>query len=414
MSGKGQSPDFLQRTTFQALLALSYLHDEGIVHRNLAPTNVLITKEGSVKLSHYAMYYVTDCGREVAFPIGTSRYLAPEVISMGNALSEDDQVVGKKADIWSLGICILETYLGCHIWPELSLKENVREIVRRVMTLAAPTNGDALSSLLAFSSFRALPQSKEMPSDLKEFLVKCLTVASKDRASAEELLQHPWIAHLYSTHLSKKPPLLPGSWCFDSSFRSDHLSLALHDDINKLIANMDADEDHLAQRPLSEVYYLWTLAGGDLESELKKQGLIRSKPPIMQLPSAVLPAESAHVKCGLEKDSAYLFNESQVILSLSQLRQRLKNIDDRAFYPLLEGDGSYEIPGPAPETASLPLIIRETDIEYQFHRVILFQRLLEGYPFTRDRILHEAKVDIPPLLRGKVWTALLGVQVVRV
>ena len=38
---------------------------------------------------------------------------------------------------------------------------------------------------------------------------------------------------------------------------------------------------------------------------------------------------------------------------------------------------SYEVPGPAPDMTDLPLIIREKDIEYQFHRVILFQRLLE-------------------------------------
>ena len=104
---------------------------------------------------------------------------------------------------------------------------------------------------------------------------------------------------------------------------------------------------------------MWTLAGGDLESELKKQGRMKSKPPIMQLArlpheirhcihisvlivisSAVLPVDNALVTCGLENDSAYLFNEKEVILSLSQLRQRLKNIDDRAFYPLLEGNRS--------------------------------------------------------------------------
>ena len=41
-------------------------------------------------------------------------------------------------------------------------------------------------------------------------------------------------------------------------------------------------------RPLREVYHLWTLAGGDLEGELKKRGLIKTKPPIMSLPMYVL------------------------------------------------------------------------------------------------------------------------------
>ena len=36
-------------------------------------------------------------------------------------------------------------------------------------------------------------------------------------------------------------------------------------------------------RPLHEVYHLWRLAGGDMEGELKKRGLIKTKPPIMTL-----------------------------------------------------------------------------------------------------------------------------------
>ena len=40
--------------------------------------------------------------------------------------------------------------------------------------------------------------------------------------------------------------------------------------------------DHLTE--LSEVYYLWYLAGGDLEGELKKAGIIRTQPPVCRMP----------------------------------------------------------------------------------------------------------------------------------
>ena len=45
--------------------------------------------------------------------------------------------------------------------------------------------------------------------------------------------------------------------------------------------------DLLSQRHISEIYYLWKLAGGDLEGSLRKAGLIRQHPPITQLPSYV-------------------------------------------------------------------------------------------------------------------------------
>lgn len=58
----------------------------------------------------------------------------------------------------------------------------------------------------------------------------------------------------------------------------------------------------------------------------------------------------------------------------------------------------------------LPLFLREQDINYQHYRQTLFSELLRQYPASRKEILHHAKVDIPPLLRGKVWAAVLGVK----
>ncbi|RCI04651.1 hypothetical protein CU098_007366 [Rhizopus stolonifer] len=58
----------------------------------------------------------------------------------------------------------------------------------------------------------------------------------------------------------------------------------------------------------------------------------------------------------------------------------------------------------------LPLFLREQDINYQYYRQTLFSELLKQYPASRKEILHHAKVDIPPLLRGKVWAAVLGVR----
>lgn len=49
----------------------------------------------------------------------------------------------------------------------------------------------------------------------------------------------------------------------------------------------------------------------------------------------------------------------------------------------------------------------------QLQRIILYKRLLEAYPFQRQRIVREAKLDIPPLYRAHIWAALLDVQVTR-
>jgi len=46
--------------------------------------------------------------------------------------------------------------------------------------------------------------------------------------------------------------------------------------------------DHLTELLISEVYYLWCLAGGDLEGELKKAGIIRTQPPVCRLPRSYI------------------------------------------------------------------------------------------------------------------------------
>ena len=47
----------------------------------------------------------------------------------------------------------------------------------------------------------------------------------------------------------------------------------------------------------------------------------------------------------------------------------------------------------------------------QFHRMVMFTRLLESYPHSRTGLLAEAVVDVCPLVRAEVWATLLGVKV---
>nr|VZI29676.1 unnamed protein product [Spirometra erinaceieuropaei] len=56
---------------------------------------------------------------------------------------------------------------------------------------------------------------------------------------------------------------------------------------------------------------------------------------------------------------------------------------------------------------SQPVLVRQHDVAYQVARVCLFKRLLAALPDSAVRLRLEARVDIPPFLRAKVWAALL-------
>ncbi|KAH6934763.1 hypothetical protein HPB50_000694 [Hyalomma asiaticum] len=98
--------DRISRICREVLEALTYLHRRGIVHRTLSPCSIRLDDQLQVKLANYGLCHMTENGRTVPFPLGTPKYLAPEVLTQ-----ERPSLLGPKADIWSLGFIALEMAL---------------------------------------------------------------------------------------------------------------------------------------------------------------------------------------------------------------------------------------------------------------------------------------------------------------
>lgn len=99
------------------LLALRYLHRSGIIHRDIKAANILITHNGQIKLGDFGVASLriahvknsgikNDChlDKRKEFPIGSPYWMAPEIIK--------EEGFNEKADIWSLGITIIEMLTG--------------------------------------------------------------------------------------------------------------------------------------------------------------------------------------------------------------------------------------------------------------------------------------------------------------
>ncbi len=91
----------------QICSALQFAHNHGVIHRDLKPGNLFLTKTANVKLGDFGIARdltrsdLTDSG----LTVGTHAYMAPEQIT------GDDSISGK-ADLYALGCCLFEMLTG--------------------------------------------------------------------------------------------------------------------------------------------------------------------------------------------------------------------------------------------------------------------------------------------------------------
>lgn len=101
--------------TRQTLSGLAYLHNEGILHRDLKADNILLDMDGTCKISDFGISKKSDnvYGNDSTMSMqGSVFWMAPEVVrSQGVGYSA-------KVDIWSLGCVVLEMFAGRRPWSK--------------------------------------------------------------------------------------------------------------------------------------------------------------------------------------------------------------------------------------------------------------------------------------------------------
>lgn len=107
---------------------LAYVHAQGIVHRDVKPSNILLSGDGTAWLGDFGVALLHDATTitAVGSTLGTVTYMAPEQF--------EGSAVGAPADVWSLGVVLLESLTGRRVF-EGAPSEIVARRLRGPVTL---------------------------------------------------------------------------------------------------------------------------------------------------------------------------------------------------------------------------------------------------------------------------------------
>lgn len=148
----------------QVALALLHIHSRRVLHRDLKPLNIFLTKQGVVKLGDFGIARLMDSSiAEAQTTIGTPFYLSPEMCN--------SEGYGLKSDLWSLGVVTYE-----------------------LTVLKVPFAGTSLPAVaMQIMGAEPSPLPEEYSADLKWIIFRFLEKDPEKRPRLDHVLRMPFV-----------------------------------------------------------------------------------------------------------------------------------------------------------------------------------------------------------------------------
>eukprot|EP00878_Enallax_costatus_P030464 GHUV01033169.1.p1 GENE.GHUV01033169.1~~GHUV01033169.1.p1 ORF type:complete len:315 (+),score=86.77 GHUV01033169.1:287-1231(+) len=188
------SPADVKAYMSMLLQALEACHKHWVLHRDIKPNNMLISRNGEFKLADFGLARIHGSpDRHLTPQVFARWYRAPELLY-------GSQCYGPTVDVWAAGCCFAELLLRR---PWLPGTSDIDQLGKIFQALGTPTKDnwkgvENLPHYVAFQPTTPAPLRQQFPGasdDALDLLAKMVALDPNRRPTATEALQHPYFSN---------------------------------------------------------------------------------------------------------------------------------------------------------------------------------------------------------------------------